>query len=151
MVKINWKLFFGVLIISYFFLLVIPLDPFRIAMAGTSSYFLNSMGFDATSHGSIVETEFGQFNVSNDCLGVVSIATILALLLATSLKNKTRVLFMLLSLIIFPLWNLARIVISIYLGRNNFELFHFSLWVVSTFIILGVYLASIRFDRSRTV
>ncbi|GEM_PF-6908938 len=146
----DFKRFVVLTLLFFIILRILPLYPLQLAVAGLAYNLVLAIGVDAELNGDSIITS-NQFYVSPDCTGIISIAIVLALLLSTILRLQTRVLFSLLACIIFPIWNAVRIAVSIAVSKN-FELVHFSLWIVSFVFILGIYLLAIWYDdRTRRV
>ncbi len=137
--------FFVFLIILYGIFYVLPLDPFQGLMASLSGYGLSFLGVDARVVDNSIFTAYGEFTITKDCLGVISLATLISLLFSTrGIRTRYGVLFSALGAVLFFVWNAVRIVISVGFGKSNFEVWHFTLWVVSILLIIGVYYLAIK-------
>ncbi len=134
---IDLKKFIITTIIFYIIFSLIPLEWLQGVVAYTSSSFLSFVGVNNYLAGATIGTD-SVFHISKDCTGILSIAIIIGLSAASSANIKRKILVIFSSLIVFPLWNAVRISLSIMSG-GAFELVHFSLWIVSFFIILAFY------------
>ncbi len=144
--------FFVFLVILYGILYILPLDPFQDLMASLSGYGLYFLGVNAQVVGSSIFTTYGEFTITKDCLGVISLATLISLLFSTrGIRTRYGILFSALGALLFFIWNAVRIVISVGLGKSNFEVWHFTLWVVSIALIVGVYYLAIKMSEHSSI
>ncbi len=145
MVDIDWKVFVVSFVVMYGVLWFSPLGLFRNAMASTAGTFLSNMGLSVVVSANHIGSKFGEFSVSNDCLGISSISILTSLLLATrGIPRNQKIIWSIVGLVVFPIWNMLRIVLSLFLGRENFGVYHFTLWIVSVVFILALYLAAVK-------
>ncbi len=133
---IHYKRFFYILIPLYLLFKFIPFGLEQFVTDIVSSGF-RTMGFWFYQQGFTFYTGAGSFVINRDCTGILSISLFLSLLFSTDMPMKKRLFYAFFSFIFFPFWNGIRIVLSITLG--NFDLLHFTLWFVSTFLIVGLY------------
>ncbi len=144
-VRFNFLRFVVGFILLYAIFLILPMMPLQTIMASAVGMTLKLVGITSIVNGPGISTSFGEFYVVKDCLGISSIAIFVSLMFATSgLPNKDKLKTSLLSLIVFPIWNYLRIVISLALGKTNFQVFHFALWSVSIVTIMVLYYFSLR-------
>ena len=148
--KLDYRTFTISLISLYLLTWIVPINWLQQLVFGLAYSGLVNLGMSVSYTSPLtLSTGFGQFYVGRECTGVLSIALLWSLLIATKgLKNKSKLLFGFLGFVILPIWNGIRVLLSIYLGGPNFETFHFTLWMVSLGLILAVYLLAVMFSKS---
>ncbi len=144
--------FFVFLVILYGIFHFFPLESFQDLMASLSGYGLYFLGVGARVVGNSIFTTYGEFTITKDCLGVISLATLISLLFSTKgIRTRYKVVFSALGAILFFVWNAVRIVISVGFGKSNFEVWHFTLWAVSIALIVGVYYLAVKMSEHSSV
>jgi exosortase/archaeosortase family protein len=142
-----------------FFLVFIPLyvillawDPFflREFVARSSAWLMNAA---VTENAGIVSVVYRgeDYGIAGSCTGIVSISIFAGLVNSLKLKPIKKVGYALLSTPLFIALNVLRIAVSLYLGGGGplTETLHFSLWIVSVWLILVLYILVVWKERGK--
>lgn len=145
--------FLGSFTALYLIVQILPIAPLLEGLASLEAKMLNFAGANASSAQTIIFTPSMEFEIIRDCSGLVMIALLAALLLASNanvpkLKPdpgnslKTLLFFAPLLLAFNVLRLLATLFVGAQLGRGVLEAVHFSLWIVDSVVVLLIWAKS---------
>ncbi len=97
---------------------------------------LSTLGVIHKVSGVYILANNGVFLINRDCTGIMSISVLVALLFSSDICMEKKVFYSVFGSIFLVVWNIIRITISI---LGPFQILHFTLWFISTFLIVGIY------------
>ncbi|MCD4740206.1 archaeosortase/exosortase family protein [archaeon] len=124
------------------------LFPLKVIVASGANFLLGLIGVNVFLSGLTLTLLGGtliNFTIVSSCTGVVSYSIFAGLLYATPLKNK--LLYALLGLPLFVLWNVLRVTLTLSFGRGLIESLHNGFWFLSIILVMGVYLVILKREK----
>ncbi len=154
------KLLFKILPVLFFFTISLPVlpvfritMPFQLLLAEYTSYFLDFIGLQAYSSGSLIILENRLIDVEAGCAGVTSLYSLFVATFMYIYYKDIKIIYkfylIIASIILSVIGNFARITItSLYIlynsGDPSYEKFHENLGIVIFIILLGCIFVSVK-------
>ena len=114
------------------------LYPLKEIVAISSTWLLRLFGNTVFLDGVTISVGAVRFTIISACTGVVSFSIFSGLIYATPMKRKGY--YLALSFPVFLVWNILRVTLTLSFGAELVELLHSSFWLISIFIVLGLYM-----------
>lgn len=133
--------FFASFAALYLAVQLLPINFFLNWLAGTEAELLKFLGVQATAGQALVFTPTAEFEIIRDCSGLVMVALLAALLLATGSKKIFGTLALFAPLLV--IFNVFRLLATLFVGARfgsaALEAAHFSFWIADTALVLLIW------------